>query len=496
MSGTGGGVALRCGGGDQQMVYSTASGLQKEDMVGADMFTLAMDSGAVLAPEGSKLKCSSCKPLWLIIFRLRPKARAIIHTHSKYAQLASMLGGDSATEFRITHLEMIKGVGGHAYDDELVVPIIHNRPSEELLSDQIEAAVQAYPKCNGVLVRRHGLFVWGDSWQQAKAQCECFDYLFETAVFGKILNIDFSKAPEAEATDSEVCCKRRRLEATNGEEAAAGHGFAHFRVDPRGHPRPCPPQLPADSTVLLLDIEGTTTKMSFVYEELFPYARRHCQEFLEQYWEKPELQSVLDLMRVEATHDVQHPEQFPRARLILGPQTKEEGVASVLHALEWQMDMDRKATGLKALQGLIWADGYRSGELQGHVYQDAFSALCWWKENGVQVYVHSSGSIAAQKLLFRHTPYGNLLPLLAGHFDMASGPKDLPASYEAIAKQIGVPPGDIVFLTDSEKELVAAREAGIGWPVICCRQGNRPLTADSCGLPAVRSMLELCRCAD
>mmetsp|Transcript_22830 Transcript_22830/g.41126 ORF Transcript_22830/g.41126 Transcript_22830/m.41126 type:complete len:200 (-) Transcript_22830:1126-1725(-) len=131
--------------------------------------------------------------------------------------------------------------------------------------------------------------------------------------------------------------------------------------------------------------------------------------------------------------------------------------------------------------------------LKGHVFDDVVTALQWWKAQGVKVYIYSSGSVGAQKLLFGNSKFGDLLPLIEGHFDTAVGAKVEAASYAAIAKALGVPVGSIVFVSDSEAELQAARAAGIGWPVMCCRPGNKPLTTDSCGFAAVRSMMELCR---
>mmetsp|Transcript_67468 Transcript_67468/g.159111 ORF Transcript_67468/g.159111 Transcript_67468/m.159111 type:complete len:146 (-) Transcript_67468:30-467(-) len=112
-----------------------------------------------------------------------------------WAQLATMIQGETAPELRITHFEMLKGVGGHGYSDELVIPIIDNRPTEDQLAAQLDAAVKKYPKANAVLVRRHGVYVWGSSWQQAKTQCECFDYLFETAVRLHGMGVDFGAKP-------------------------------------------------------------------------------------------------------------------------------------------------------------------------------------------------------------------------------------------------------------------------------------------------------------
>ena len=129
------------------------------------------------------------------------------------AQLVTLLNGDEAKEFKITHFEMLKGVMGHGYEDMLVVPIIDNRPTEDLLAEQLGEAVKLYPKTNAVLVRRHGLYVWGNSWQQAKIHAESYDYLFETALKARELGIDFSVKPAISSYDPRA--KKRKQDMDN-----------------------------------------------------------------------------------------------------------------------------------------------------------------------------------------------------------------------------------------------------------------------------------------
>jgi enolase-phosphatase E1 len=128
--------------------------------------------------------------------------------------------------------------------------------------------------------------------------------------------------------------------------------------------------------------------------------------------------------------------------------------------LQW-MDEDRKITPLKTLQGMVWKTGYETGELQSHLYEDAARGLRKWHADGLQLYVYSSGSIAAQRLLFAHTPYGDLLPLFSGYFDTTSGPKLESRSYRAITADLGLAPRDIVFLSDHAGEIQAAHAAGL-----------------------------------
>jgi len=145
---------------------------------------------------------------------------------------------------------------------------------------------------------------------------------------------------------------------------------------------------------------------------------------------------------------------------------REAGVApddlpAITKALLGWIDEDRKATPLKALQGMIWRDGFTSGELVAHIYPDAAVRLRQWHAAGHRIFVYSSGSIAAQQLYFAHTGAGDLTPLLDGHFDTTTGGKREADSYRAIADHIGVAPADILFLSDIEAELEAAELAGL-----------------------------------
>jgi enolase-phosphatase E1 len=185
---------------------------------------------------------------------------------------------------------------------------------------------------------------------------------------------------------------------------------------------------------ILTDIEGTTSSIAFVAEVLFPFAHAHLADYV-------------------AAHAA---ETAP----ILAEVAASEPGDPVATLLRW-IDEDRKATPLKALQGMIWADGYASGAFTGHVYPDAVAGLKRCHAAGVTLYVFSSGSVAAQKLLFGHSDAGDLTPLFAGYFDTTTGPKREAASYAKIATAIGEAPGDIVFLSDTPEEVAAARAAGM-----------------------------------
>lgn len=193
--------------------------------------------------------------------------------------------------------------------------------------------------------------------------------------------------------------------------------------------------------VVLTDIEGTTSSLSFVKDVLFPYARRHMAEFVHAHAEEAEVRRSLDDVVATAGR----------------PMADADAVAELLR---W-LDEDRKITPLKALQGLIWEEGYRRGDFVGHVYEDAARRLREWHERGLRLYVFSSGSVHAQKLLFGHTAYGDLTPLFSGYFDTNVGAKQEAESYRRIAGEIGAAPGSILFLSDIRGELDAALAAGM-----------------------------------
>ncbi len=187
VSGTGGGVSLREG----ERVFMAPSGVQKERLREGDIFVLDLDGRVVEAPRDGALKVSDCAPLFLNAFRLRD-AGAVVHSHSINALLVTLVFD---REFRTTHLEMIKGVRGHGYHDDLVVPIIDNTARERDLAETMAGAITAYPSSDAVLVRRHGVYVWGRDWVEAKTQAESYDYLFEAAVRMKQLDIDPAETP-------------------------------------------------------------------------------------------------------------------------------------------------------------------------------------------------------------------------------------------------------------------------------------------------------------
>lgn len=502
------------------------SGIQKEDMVGDDVFELGMDESIVNGPQTDGLRLSACTPIWFLIYKHRPSATCCVHTHSINSQLATLLDPtESSKSLKITHLEMLKGVGGHAYDDVLEIPILDNRPSEDMLGPQLEEALTKYPRCNAILVRRHGLFVWGDSWEQAKTQTESFDYLFETAVGMRKLGIDFSVPPPGGSyrtdfdeyhkggggvgggdskKDKTAIRKDDKKEDTsndgmntNNKRAAAAEASEE---PPSKKAKPTTvlgwnasgdvdnaadmlsntiPLLPRDYKYLLLDIEGCTTAISFVKDVLFPYVIEHAESYISKNLTAEEQDTLSKSLSADLT-----PEQLEAVGASSGP----------ADIVKYMVRNDLKVASLKSLQGKMWKDGYQNGTLKGHVYEDFIPMLDWMKSHGVQVYIYSSGSVQAQKLLFGNSIKGDICEHFKGHFDITtSGNKKQSTSYTNIAKSLGVDPNEIVFCSDAVLELEAALEAGIGQCIMTIRPGNAPLSKEAAAKhPQVFSLLQLC----
>lgn len=192
---------------------------------------------------------------------------------------------------------------------------------------------------------------------------------------------------------------------------------------------------------IVTDIEGTTSSIDFVHQTLFPYAKQHLRGFLREHAGDDAVQHLMDDVEAIVGHDL--------------------SIDEAADVLEQWIAEDRKATPLKALQGMIWDIGYRSGELQGHVYADTPDALRRWHAAGHKLYVYSSGSVEAQKLIFGHTAYGDLTPLFSGYFDTRIGAKRETDSYRAILREIGLPGEAVLFLSDIGAELDAAHAAGL-----------------------------------
>ena len=234
---------------------------------------------------------------------------------------------------------------------------------------------------------------------------------------------------------------------------------------------------------ILLDIEGTTSSVSFVYDVLFPFARDHMEDFLQRRWCEDAVKAALDRLARDA--GLSGLDGFGDSSRGENEQARDRAMEVALGF----MDSDVKATGLKELQGLIWAEGYESGELKSHVYPDVVDALPTWKERGIDLKIYSSGSVHAQKIFFQNSEYGDLTKFFSGHYDTTTGPKKDAASYRAICQDAQVSPEETAFLSDVPAELEAAAEAGIE-AVLVVRPGNAPV-AESCRHPKISSFAEL-----
>jgi enolase-phosphatase E1 len=215
---------------------------------------------------------------------------------------------------------------------------------------------------------------------------------------------------------------------------------------------------------VLLDIEGTTTPVSFVYDVLFPYALEHLSSYVETHVGHTEFEESVRLLGHEWEEDV--------ARAT-NPPARDSRTQWIVNYAQWLMQQDRKSPGLKLLQGQIWQAGYADGTLRGDVYPDVPPALARWRADGVTIAIYSSGSVLAQRLLFSTTAYGDLTTFIDQYFDTGVGSKRERTSYERIAAALALPPGSVCFVSDIRAELDPARAAGMQ-VVHCVRDGNEP----------------------
>lgn len=244
---------------------------------------------------------------------------------------------------------------------------------------------------------------------------------------------------------------------------------------------------------ILVDIEGTTTPISFVTEVLFPYIKTNVQDYLKTHWSEDEVQADVEALRKLAKNDLSDgTHEAPQIKDGSDESVIDTVVANVL----WQMSSDRKSTALKQLQGHMWKSAYKNGTVKAVVYEDVPKILRSLVQKGKKVYVYSSGSVPAQKLLFGYSDQGDLLNIFSGYFDTNVGNKKESSSYKAISSSIKTPPEKILFLTDVYAEAVAAKQAGI-MPYILLRPGNKPLTEDELKeFTTIKTFTELLNCEE
>lgn len=233
---------------------------------------------------------------------------------------------------------------------------------------------------------------------------------------------------------------------------------------------------------VLLDIEGTTSSISFVHDVMFPFALDNLEEFLTENFEREDVRAACD----QVAKDTGANSLVSWAGT--SPSQQQEKVLKEVRQL---MANDVKATGLKALQGLIWAGGFKSGEMKAHVYSDVIPAIQKWKEHDIDVRIFSSGSVAAQKLFFGHLDgHGDCLELFTGHYDTNIGGKKEADSYQKIAADWGISAASILFMSDIPAELTAAKSAGLQ-ACLSIRPGNHPVEEKLEGVETIESFEQI-----
>jgi enolase-phosphatase E1 len=331
-------------------------------------------------------------------------AGAVLHTHSQAATLLSqMVGQAHHAELLLSGLEMLKGLSGiRTHATAVALPVLPNDQNLRRLSERARPLLGEAP--HGLLIAGHGLYAWGETLGEAQRHLEILEFLLEQRW-------------------------RRQL------------------VDPR---RLKPHEFTGFSHVLL-DIEGTTCPVTFVAEVLFPYASQHLSGFLEAHQHDPEIAKLEEEVRKAWRVDSQAEAS--------GVTFREDG--PVLAYLLYLINVDRKLTPLKELQGRIWAEGYGKGELQAPLFPDVPAALRRWHRDGLKLAVYSSGSVAAQQLLYRHSDAGDLRGLFSHWFDTNDGPKQEAQSYKELCLKMETCPESVLFISDSPAELNAAQSVGM-----------------------------------
>ncbi|XP_037903129.1 enolase-phosphatase E1 [Hermetia illucens] len=227
---------------------------------------------------------------------------------------------------------------------------------------------------------------------------------------------------------------------------------------------------------ILCDIEGTTTSIQYVKDTLFPFSVEHAEKYITANWDRNETQDAVNALIQQAKVDIKN--NIEGIVPISEEETnKDKIIEAVVKNFRIQVKNDLKVAPVKNLQGLIWQEGYKSGSVKGHIYDDIPRAFSNWQNNGVKLYIYSSGSVHAQKLLYGSSESGDLLPYIAGHFDTKVGMKQETKSYENILNEIKCNGSDVVFFTDIPKEAYAAKAAGIR-AILLDRPGNAPLSQE------------------
>ncbi|HEX4004391.1 MAG TPA: acireductone synthase [Candidatus Acidoferrales bacterium] len=239
---------------------------------------------------------------------------------------------------------------------------------------------------------------------------------------------------------------------------------------------------------ILLDIEGTTTPVDFVYVTLFPYARARAREFLRVHWCDADVRE--DVAGLRAQHAADTAANLAPPSWTADPHVPGGEIVAAAEYVEWLIDRDSKCSPLKSLQGQMWREGYAKGELQGEVFADVLPAMLRWTRQGKRICIFSSGSVLAQKLLFSTSTAGDLTPFLEAYFDTSIGAKRVAQSYRRIAEALSLPPREIFFISDVTQELAAASDAGM--QVALCARGEMPADPGAAQYSLLRNFDTFC----
>ncbi|XAR68008.1 Methylthioribulose 1-phosphate dehydratase [Bertholletia excelsa] len=478
--GTGGSITIKVHDDSipksSQLIVMSPFGHAERKIVPEDMYVLSSD-GIFLSTPPLKLypygplKCTDCAPLFLKVYEMC-NAGAVIHSHGIESCLVTMIHPFSK-EFRIAHMEMIKRIRGHGYYDELVVPIIENTAHEEELLVSLAEAIRAYPKTTAVLVRNHGVYIWGDSWISAKTQAECYHYLFDAAIKLHQLGLDWSSPSHSFVRNANGACG---CLGTISKGLKAGSLGIDYMIEP-------------SQRCILVSMERMTTPMSYLSDVLFPYASSNLVKHLAASYDSKETQRDIGLLCSQIQSDLEQgiADAVPVAPDYMGKDMIIDCLAANVEAMA---QADRKVRALEQLQGHIWKTGFQNNELSAAVVDDVPGALERWHAVDIKVYTYSFGSREAQQLLFANSNYGDLRKFLCGFFDTTTGNKNDADSYIEILRTVGANlPEDMLFVTGSFQEAEAARAAGLE-VMISVRQGNEPLPANH-GFRTTDSLLEI-----
>lgn len=367
------------------------------------------------------------------------------------------------------------------------MPIIENTARECELTDSLRVAIAKYPKSNAVLVRRHGVYIWGHDWIAAKTQAESYEYLFEAAVRMHAMGMDASVPPPAPSV------------IIGGGTATNGGGEVRAAKKPK--------KLSSNGTItstervpkaIVLDIEGTISPLAFVKETMYNYFKDNLQRYLDQYPSFCEAeQDKLDRAMAMINNEMRDHELVSKWVADEKFRGEPDEFNSTFDRCMFLMSKDSiyKSPSLKNLQGIVWQQGFERRLLKGQLYPDVVDALGSWHSRGIKTYIFSSGSRQAQKNFFKFSTAGDVRPYISGYFDpTVAGGKLEKKSYENIYLSLGVDsPEDVLFATDNVKEAEAARAAS--WQVVMAdRPGNEVDLSgmrEYIGFRVVRSMAEV-----